>query len=180
MTQKLIFREGKKMMTWFCKTTLAAAVTSLTSVAASPAQTEECSNASLKGKYAQTISGQLLPGPGVVLPQNGVAMASFDGKGKSHNGILLSLMAHLPPLALLPKRAPMRFTPTVRAQPSLAIRRGMDRSRARDYKSPTRVSHRCISADHGRKPGAGEYRQQWYACGRRGWRLRNISRPSPL
>jgi hypothetical protein len=70
------------MNTWFCKATLAAAVTSLTFVAASPAQAEECSNASLKGKYAQTISGQLLPGPSVVLPQIGVAMTKFDGKGK--------------------------------------------------------------------------------------------------
>ena len=82
MTQKLIFRGEKKMNTWFCKATLAAAVTSLTFVAASPAQAEECSNASLKGKYAQTISGQLLPGPSVVLPQIGVAMTKFDGKGK--------------------------------------------------------------------------------------------------
>ena len=30
-----------------------------------------------------------------------------------------------------------------------------------------------------RKPGVGEYRQQRYACGRQGRRLRNISRPSP-
>src|ERR1035438_6710751 len=82
MTQKLVFRGEKKMNIWFCKATLAAAVTSLTFVAAAPAQAEECSNASLKGKYAQTISGQLLPGPGVVLTQNGVAMTKFDGKGK--------------------------------------------------------------------------------------------------
>jgi hypothetical protein len=67
--------------TWFCKGTLAAAVACLTLVAASPAQAGACSNASLKGKYGQTISGELLPGPGVVLPQNGVAMTNFDGKG---------------------------------------------------------------------------------------------------
>jgi len=69
MTQKLIFRGEKKMNTWFCQATLAAAVTSPTFVAAAPAQAEECPNASLKGKCAQTISGQLLPGPGVVLSQ---------------------------------------------------------------------------------------------------------------
>jgi hypothetical protein len=63
-----------------CKGTLAAAVACLTLVA-SRAQAAPCSNASLKGKYGQTISGQLLPGPGVVLPQNGVAMTNFDGKG---------------------------------------------------------------------------------------------------
>jgi hypothetical protein len=73
--------------TWFCKgtfcrATLAAAVACLTLVAASTAQAATCSNASLKGKYGQTISGQLLPGPGVVPPQNGVAMTTFDGKGK--------------------------------------------------------------------------------------------------
>jgi hypothetical protein len=67
--------------TWFCKGTLAAAIACLTLVAASPAQAGACSNASLKGKYGQTISGELLPGPGVVLPQNGVAMTNFDGKG---------------------------------------------------------------------------------------------------
>jgi hypothetical protein len=69
------------MKTRFCKGTLAAAVACLTLVAASPAQAGACSNASLKGKYGQTISGELLPGPGVVLPQNGVAMTTFDGKG---------------------------------------------------------------------------------------------------
>jgi hypothetical protein len=64
----------------FCKGTLAAVVACLTLVG-SPAKAAPCSNASLKGKYGQTISGQLLPGPGVVLPQNGVAMTNFDGKG---------------------------------------------------------------------------------------------------
>ncbi|HXR16970.1 MAG TPA: hypothetical protein VN777_12300 [Terriglobales bacterium] len=65
-----------------CKATLAAAVACLTLVAASPAQAAACSNASLKGQYGQTISGQILPGNGVVLPQNGVAMTNFDGNGK--------------------------------------------------------------------------------------------------
>jgi hypothetical protein len=51
-------------------------------VAASTPQAGACSNASLKGKYGQTISGQLLPGPGLSLPQNGVAMTTFDGNGK--------------------------------------------------------------------------------------------------
>jgi hypothetical protein len=51
-------------------------------VAASTPQAGACSNASLKGKYGQTISGQLLPGPGLSLSQNGVAMTTFDGNGK--------------------------------------------------------------------------------------------------
>ena len=70
------------MKTWFCKATLAAAVACLTLVAASTAHAAACSNASLKGKYGQTISGEFLPGPGVVVPQNGVAMTDFDGNGK--------------------------------------------------------------------------------------------------
>ena len=75
------------MKTWFgkatfCKATLAAAVACLTFVAASPAQAAACSNASLKGKYGQTISGEILPGGGAVLPRNGVAMTNFDGNGK--------------------------------------------------------------------------------------------------
>jgi len=87
MAQKINLRKGKKMKTGFCKgtlckATLAAAVACLTLVAASPAQAAACSNASLKGQYGQTISGQILPGNGVVLPQNGVAMTNFDGNGK--------------------------------------------------------------------------------------------------
>jgi len=73
---KIWFCKGK-----FCKTTLAA-VACLMLAATATAHAAACSNASLKGKYGQTISGQLLPGPGIVLPQNGVAMTTFDGKGK--------------------------------------------------------------------------------------------------
>jgi hypothetical protein len=67
----------------FGKGTLVATVAWLLLAATSPAQASSCSNASLNGKYGQTISGELLPGPGVVLPQNGVAMTTFDGKGNS-------------------------------------------------------------------------------------------------
>jgi hypothetical protein len=70
------------MKTFFCKGTLATAVACLTLGGATLAQAGSCSNASLKGQYGQTISGELLPGPGVVLPQNGVAMTNFDGNGK--------------------------------------------------------------------------------------------------
>jgi hypothetical protein len=68
------------MKTSICKGTLAAAAC-LTLGIASLAQADTCSNASLKGAYGQAISGQILPGPGVVLPQNGVAMTWFDGDG---------------------------------------------------------------------------------------------------
>jgi hypothetical protein len=59
--------------------TAAAACLSIGS--ASLAQAESCSDASLNGKYGQTIAGEFLPGPGVVWPQNGVAMTDFDGHG---------------------------------------------------------------------------------------------------
>jgi hypothetical protein len=64
------------------KGTMAAAIACLTLVAASSSQAAACSNTFLKGKYGQTITGEFLPGPGVVAPQNGVAMTDFDGNGK--------------------------------------------------------------------------------------------------
>jgi hypothetical protein len=70
------------MKTWSCKRTIAITVACLTFGGAALAQGGSCSNASLKGKYGQAISGELLPAPGVVLPQNGVAMTTFDGNGK--------------------------------------------------------------------------------------------------
>jgi hypothetical protein len=70
------------MKTWFCTASLAATVTCATLGGATLAQAAACSNASLTGKYGQTISGELLPTAGTVLPQNGVAMTTFDGKGK--------------------------------------------------------------------------------------------------
>jgi hypothetical protein len=69
------------MKALFCKQTVAAAVACLTLGGASLAHAGACSNASLKGMYGQTISGEILPAAGVVLPQNGVAMTNFDGKG---------------------------------------------------------------------------------------------------
>jgi hypothetical protein len=66
----------------FCKATVAASVACLALWGASLAHAETCSDSWLKGKYGQQISGVFLPGPGVVLNQNGVAMTDFDGKGK--------------------------------------------------------------------------------------------------
>src|ERR1035438_5938964 len=62
------------MKTWFwkrtvCKATLATAVACLALGAVSTAHAAACSNASLKGKYGQTISGQILPGPGRIWPE---------------------------------------------------------------------------------------------------------------
>jgi hypothetical protein len=75
-------RKGMICKGTISKGTIAAAIACLTLVAASSSQAAACSNASLKGKYGQSISGQLLPGPGIVVPQNGVAMTDFDGNGK--------------------------------------------------------------------------------------------------
>jgi hypothetical protein len=81
----------QNMKTWICKATLAATLTCLALGGATVAQAAGCSNATLTGKYGQTISGELL----------------------------------------------------------------------------TRVSYGCIPADHGRKPGASEHRQQWHSRGQR-------------
>jgi hypothetical protein len=77
-----LYLRGGNMKTWICKRTIAISVACLTLGGAALAQGGSCSNASLKGTYGQAISGELLPAPGVVLPQNGVAMTNFDGKGK--------------------------------------------------------------------------------------------------
>jgi hypothetical protein len=73
---------GGNMKTQICKRTVAVAITCLTLGAAALAQGGTCTNASLRGKYGQSISGELLPAPGVVAPQNGVAMTTFDGNGR--------------------------------------------------------------------------------------------------
>jgi hypothetical protein len=65
-----------------CKATLVAAVACLTLGNGALLHAASCANDSLQGQYGQTISGELLPAPGVVLPQNGVAMTDFDGNGK--------------------------------------------------------------------------------------------------
>ena len=69
------------MKTLFCKQTLAAAVACLTLGGTTLAHAGACSTASLKGAYGQSIAGEILPAAGVVLPQNGIAMTIFDGKG---------------------------------------------------------------------------------------------------
>jgi hypothetical protein len=72
--------------TWFCKLTLAGTVAGLTIGSASIAQARSCSDASLKGKYGQSIAGEILPPGGPVLPQNGIAMTDFDGNGTFGSG----------------------------------------------------------------------------------------------
>jgi len=70
------------MKALFGRQMMATAAACLTLAGATLAHAASCSNASLKGKYGQSISGNLLPAPGVVQPQNGIAMTTFDGNGK--------------------------------------------------------------------------------------------------
>jgi hypothetical protein len=70
------------MKALFSKATMAAAVACMALASAPNAKAEWCSNESLKGKYGQTVSGQILAGPTGTMPQNGVAMTDFDGNGK--------------------------------------------------------------------------------------------------
>jgi hypothetical protein len=69
------------MKAWICKA-MTMAIACSTFMGAVLAHAQSCSDASLSGRYGQTISGEILPGNGVVLPQNGIAMTNFDGKGK--------------------------------------------------------------------------------------------------
>ena len=53
----------------------------VTSAASAPGgQSGACSNATLRGEYGFTITGQILLGP-LASPVTGVAMTSFDGEG---------------------------------------------------------------------------------------------------
>lgn len=63
-------------------------------LAASPCVLAQCSNATLRGHYAFTVTGQILAPPPAAGPITGVAMTEFDGKGSFtqvdhvvHNGV---------------------------------------------------------------------------------------------
>src|SRR6267143_3792851 len=66
---------------------LAAAITLLalgSSVQAQSNDNDGCSNSTLKGDYAFTISGQIFNPDGTFTQINGVAMTNFDGKTDAH------------------------------------------------------------------------------------------------
>jgi len=73
--------------------TVASMVLLVTSAASAPGgQSGACSNATLRGEYGFTITGQILAGPAAG-PVAGVAMEFFDGRGNltqldhvAHNG----------------------------------------------------------------------------------------------
>jgi hypothetical protein len=69
------------MKALFYRGMLTAAAACLSIGSASFAQAQLCSDASLQGKYGQSIAGEFLGAPGGAVPQNGVAMTDFDGHG---------------------------------------------------------------------------------------------------
>jgi len=50
-------------------------------VSAQASDNDGCSNATLKGDYATTISAQILNGDGTLTIRNGVSIKNFDGRG---------------------------------------------------------------------------------------------------
>jgi hypothetical protein len=76
-------------------TILALATLGLLAIPRSASAQEACSNATLNGDYAFTISGQVLAPPPAAGPVTGVALTHFDGQGNMtqidhvvHNGTL--------------------------------------------------------------------------------------------
>jgi len=72
------------MSSHFAKAVLAAVLMTLAIGASSKAQTPDndgCSNATLKGDYAFTVSGSFTVPGGPTIPRLGVAMTHFDGLG---------------------------------------------------------------------------------------------------
>ena len=60
---------------------LATAVSLPLTTQAQANDNDGCTNATLSGDYAFTVSGQLLPPGGAPIAREGVAMAHFDGEG---------------------------------------------------------------------------------------------------
>jgi hypothetical protein len=76
-------------------TLLAFTSLALFTASGSAAAQEGCSNATLIGDYAFTLSGQILAPPPAAGPASGVALTHFDGRGNMtqvdhvvHNGVL--------------------------------------------------------------------------------------------
>lgn len=70
------------MKTLILKGTLTAAVILLALASSARAQDNDgCTDATLKGDYAFTVSGQIFMPNGVVIQRDGVAMTHFDGAG---------------------------------------------------------------------------------------------------
>jgi len=69
------------MNTRLQKATLPAAVVLLAIASAARADDNGCTNATLRGNYAFTVSGQILNADGTTTTRRGVALAHFDGSG---------------------------------------------------------------------------------------------------
>lgn len=65
----------------FLKTTLPAAIALVAFSGATRAQDNGCTNGTLRGVYAFTVSGQILNANGTTTSRKGVALTTFDGAG---------------------------------------------------------------------------------------------------
>jgi len=69
------------MTTRLQKATLPAAMVLLAIAGAARAQDNGCTNSTLRGNYAFTVSGQILNSDGTTTTRRGVALTYFDGSG---------------------------------------------------------------------------------------------------
>src|SRR5271169_6064976 len=74
-------RRKTKMSTRLQKATLPAAMVLLAIAGAARAQDNGCTNSTLRGDYAFTVSGQILNSDGTTTTRRGVALTHFDGSG---------------------------------------------------------------------------------------------------
>jgi len=160
----------------FCKQTVAAAVACLTLGGATLAHAGACSNASLKGMYGQTISGEILPAAGVVLPQNGIAMTTFDGKGTFTQedfvvigGAPTSTGFETGETGTYTVNSDCTGTATINYPDGswidlelVVVNQGRE------------FPHGGVIPKHGGGPAAREHRQHWSACGGHGGKLTNV------
>ena len=58
-----------------------SAATALLALGAARANDNGCTNATLRGTYAFTVSGQILNADGTTTSRNGIALTNFDGAG---------------------------------------------------------------------------------------------------
>lgn len=79
--------------------TLPAAIALMAFAGAVRAQNNGCTNETLRGNYAFTVSGQILNSDGTTTTRNGVALTYFDGAGNlTQEDYVMSLTpGHTPP-----------------------------------------------------------------------------------
>lgn len=86
------------MKSFFFKAALALALAPLALCAAARAQDNDgCTNSTLKGDYAFTVSGQIFLPTGTVIQRQGIAMTHFDGAGTLSQVDLVLSSPNAPP-----------------------------------------------------------------------------------